>query len=864
MTHIARSTTSVASVYFLRLYSLIIALAVTGCSTHIVLDTPRVDIQQALNRDTPLDGQLEPTASGTRKIPPAHPVEIDLTHRNVDAMTLRGLDRLETQDHVAVHIGPSKPSLYVIDSREEADAALNLRGHLLDDPDKRIILGIHDSGVSGFFELADGSTHALAYSDNEQVAGIAGDEWMTDRLPPKALRERAHEPNEVAPVKGSMPIDIDLTVLTQLNPGDQTVMQFPGMGSTRVTMDRIDLNDETTTWVGHLTDYGQTYPVLMTYSPEAIEGSALTPRGEVVLTGGHAYNPQLLGLVNAKIDGENCAAAPAIPETASAQSTTAAATTTPLASAASTSPANTIDVLVYYSPDMETVYGSATAVATRVDALFAAANQAYGAGNLGYMLRRVGLKKIAVSETLSNDSVLSRLQASTGEFSTIRADRDASGADLVTVIRPLRAAEHASCGVAYVGGYGSSDIRQYMEYMTSVVGDGNDRNGARYYCDTMTLAHETGHNLGLMHDRTTVASQGGGSGVKPYAFGFAVPHAWGTIMSYTSPVQYRFSNPNDRTCPGSQACGVDAGASNSADNVLALSYSLPWVSAFRAANTTVQTKVTVSGLVTLDGKPVAGVSLIPSNAGVTCTSSGSTGIYTCQAASGTTFNLTPNLSLANGSKPTWTPAAASFTALATNATANFNGVSPKVTSLSVTGKIILDGKAQINASIKVSGSGATCGTTNSTGAFTCTASKGASFSLTPNISAPAGYRIAWTPPSITFTNLQASSATANFSGASSKLSRGITGVVSVLVNGARKPLSGASLKPSISGVSCGTTSSTGSYSCSTTAASSFTLVPSYAKPGYTFKWMPASIPGSGTIKADFIGSVTCPSTGCKL
>jgi len=927
-------------------------LALSGCGTPAPLAKDAQSLRQALVSGAPLDEQLEATAAGTPDAP--RPVtELDLS-RPADRAALLALSRLSVGDRLAVRHGAGAISVFVVDLRETSGDTLEVRGHLVNATDKAVVLGLGENGASGFFEMADGSVQALAYADAQQVSGLAGDDWLTDRLAPRALRARQPTPGEVAPVPGAMPVDIDLVALTGMQPGEATVMQFPGMGAARVTLERIDLGADSNTWVGHLADFGHDYPVLLTYSAEAIEGSALTPRGEVVLTDGHAYNPQLMGLVNAKLDGENCAFAHHIAESATAAATTTGNASAVPAAAAGTQATNSIDVLVYYSPDMETRYGSAAAVATRVDALFAAANQAYGAASLGYTLRRVGLKKVAVSETLANDSVLSRLQAGTGEFASMRSERDAAGADLVTMIRPLRAAQHGSCGVGYIGGYGGSDIRQYSDYMTSVVGDGSDRTGAAYYCDTMTLAHETGHNLGLMHDRATVASQGGGTGVKPYAFGYAVANTWGTIMSYTSPVQYRFSNPVDRTCPGNTACGVVSTATNSADNAQALGHSLPLVAAFRTGSSTATTQYTVSGLVTLDGKPISGVSLSASNAGVRCAASGSTGLYTCQAEKGLSFSLTPNLTLTGGGKPTWSPASASFSAIAANATAHFAGTSPKVTTFSISGKITLDGKAVAGSTPKVSGSGATCGASNSTGTYTCTANKGASFSLSPNVSAPAGYSVAWTPPSIAFSNLQAGSSTAHFSGKSTpikytvsgkimldgkavagstpkisgsgvtcgasnssgvyacsanagasftlspnvsaktgtrinwspeslaitklaaarstahftgtsvSLSRSITGVVTVNVNGTSKALAGASLKASIAGVTCSLTGSTGAYSCSTTATSSFTLVPSYAKTGHTFKWLPLTVPASGNVKANFGGAVTCPASGCKL
>lgn len=934
----------------------ILALAITGYGANNLLNAPQTRLLLSASKGGLPEFQIEPTSAGvrTQSLSSGSPNEIDLT-RAASRDILPRLEKLRQGDQITVRVGTTETAVYVIDLHHESDGVIEIRGHLLANTDKRLVLGITPEGASGFFELANGAVHALAYAEGIQIAGIAGDDWMTDRLQPQALRERIPGRNETPPVKGATPIDIDLPQLASLRTGEQTVMLFPGMGAARVTMERIDIGDETSTWVGHLADFGENYPVLVTYSADAVEGSALTPQGEIVLTAGYAYNPQQLGLRNARIEGENCAvAAQGIAESATAH---AAATTTPVTpnvAKAAAATANTIDVLVYYSPDMELLYGSATGVATRIDALFAAANQAYAAGNLGYTLRRVGLKKVTTADTTSNDSVLTRLQAGTGEFASVPAERNAAGADLVSVIRPLRASQHGSCGVAYVGGYGGSDINQFVNHMTSVISDGSDRNGTPYYCDTMTLAHETGHNLGLMHDRATSASQGGGTGVKPYAFGYSFSNTWGTIMSYTSPVQYRFSNPNDRTCPGNQACGVASSAANSADNVLALSYSLPLVSAFRPAGTASVQTFTVSGVVSLDGKAVAGASIAPSNASATCSTSGATGLYTCQAEKGSTFTITPSLSLTNGAKVTWSPANASFSAIAANATANFSGTSAKVSNLTVSGKIMLDAKPVANGAVKVTGSGASCSASNSAGAFTCSVTPGATFSLAPNIAAPTGVSVTWTPPSISYVKLMANNSSANFTGTSAalkytlsgiivldgkpvagstprlsgtgvtcgasnasgvfsctanagssitltpnvtaksgtrlawapasitynkiagnagnanftgtsiSLSRSITGKVSVTASGAVKPIVGATLKPSVSGVTCSTTNSTGAFSCTTTSTSTFTLQPMFTKAGYTFKWMAASIPGAGNANINFIGSVTCPATGCEL
>lgn len=821
-------------------------------------------LSTSLNAEVKIMTQVHAISGEVQALPSiaqtAASFSIDLSRTQTLDM-LKGLRNVRVGSQLNIRTSNHQSFTYKVDLLHASQDTLEIRAHFPADPDKKIVFGLNPEGVSGFLELPDGSIHALGYVDGNQIAGTAGDRWMTDKLAAHALQERKADANEMAPVKGALPVQIDLPLLTDMNAGDQTNMQLPGIGVARVVMDRLDMTQETSTWVGHLADFGDSYPVLITYSSDAIEGSALTPQGEVILSGGFAYNPQLSGLVNAKHEGENCAMAHAAGHIAEATASTGTGTTASSGTAASTG--KTLDVLVYYSPGMEAQFGSMTGVATRVDALIAAANQAYTAGKLGYTLRRVGLKKITTSDLTSNNDTLSRFYAGTGEFAAVKTERNALGADLVTLIRPLRTAQHVSCGVAYVGGYGGSNLAGYGDQMVSVVSDGKDINGSNTYCDTMTLAHETGHNLGLMHDRATVATQGGGTGVKPYAFGYAKSKTWGTIMSYTSPVQYRFSNPADSSCPGNVPCGVSSTLPTSADNVLALTYSLPIVSAFRNSGTTTETRYTVSGIVTLDGKAVAGASLTPSDASVSCNTSGSTGMYSCQAVKGTSFTLTPGLTLSNGAKVTWTPASVSINAIAANSTANFAGKS-SAASYTLSGKILLDGKPVSGTTVKVTGSGASCGASNSLGVFSCSVAPGSSITLTPNVAAPSGSKITWSPATASFTKLAANVSTANFSGVTSKLARSITGKVSVYANGVLKPLAGVSLKASVTGVTCGLTSSSGDFSCNASNMAAFTLLPSYTKTGYTFRWMGASLPANVNANINYIGSATCPNTGCKL
>jgi hypothetical protein len=158
-----------------------------------------------------------------------------------------------------------------------------------------------------------------------------------------------------------------------------------------------------------------------------------------------------------------------------------------------------------------------------------------------------------------------------------------------------------------------------------------------------------------------------------------VANRWGTIMSYTSPVMLRFSNPNDYNCGSSERCGLPETDAASADNVKALSLTMPQIAALQGS--VAPTTYNVTGAVTVNGVATSGITLSVSNvssssgtavpSSVACQASGSTGVYSCSAPAGYTFTLTPN-SPAN-SKVSWAPASTTIRGIGANQTANFTG-----------------------------------------------------------------------------------------------------------------------------------------------------------------------------------------------
>lgn len=699
-------------------------------------------------------------------------ISVDPHSLNV-AIDRNAIANLKVGQFVSIDIAGEGRFSYVVEQLINDADVLEIRGHLRDNPDREIALGLRPEGLSALIKTKE-RIYAIGYANRVQFVGEPGATWMAKELA-QQTPSMENKPTPIGgkpPVKGAQAIDLNLPFLASMTTGDRTVMQLPGLGYARVAFDEIRPGDGSSTWVGHLSDFGSSYKVILTYSPGGTVGTILTPAGEVNVTIGadgqqYSYNPTELGLTNGMQAGESCAALHEVGSGALIEGTSAAATTqttvatpstgvttVPVAKAG-TATGSIIDVLVYYTPGMLTAYSNLAGVTARVDALIALANQAYAAGKLPHQVRRVGLELLNVADTTSNSSLLKQMQTRSAPFTGMNAKRDGVGADLVTVLRPLYASVQTSCGIAYVSGANGGNVNLYGDYGLSVVSDGVDRSGAPYYCANSTFAHELGHNMGLMHDRATTAKQGGGTGAKPYAFGYVpLSGKWGTIMSYTSPYVVTFSNPLDASCNTNELCGASQTSANSADNVAALGYTMPIIGGFRA--TVAATDVfSVSGLITVNGVAVSGVTLAVGNVtggaatNVKCQASSTNGVYTCSAPRGYAFQITPGDKAPSGAGITWAPATAAFTAIASNQTRNFSGTSSDARYL-LTGIVTVNGAATAGVAMNVSGADAakvSCQATSRTGAYSCSAPAGSTFTVTPSMTVAAGSMLIWSPAS---------------------------------------------------------------------------------------------------------------------
>lgn len=169
-------------------------------------------------------------------------------------------------------------------------------------------------------------------------------------------------------------------------------------------------------------------------------------------------------------------------------------------------------------------------------------NAAYENSNVDIQLRLVGTLRHQIEGSSMGD-VLGKLRQQ--EF--VQQKRDELGADFVSQLH-----QTGRCGVGYVS------VNKWWAY--NVVGP---------TCGPLTLAHELGHNMGLMHSRR----QGDEGGARyRYGLGYGVDNYFGTIMSYywlfSGQRASKFSNPRI-DCVG-LPCGIPEGEPEEADASKAL------------------------------------------------------------------------------------------------------------------------------------------------------------------------------------------------------------------------------------------------------------------------------------------------------
>ncbi|MEN1940092.1 reprolysin-like metallopeptidase [Luteimonas sp. MJ246] len=267
------------------------------------------------------------------------------------------------------------------------------------------------------------------------------------------------------------------------------------------------------------------------------------------------------------------------------------------AQAAAAAAGTTVDLLLGYTPGFASMLGGASQAQTRLNHLVTVGNQTLANSDVAASFRLVGTLQVNYPDTGSNKTALEQLTGSTGSANVpvpaslqpLRAARETYGADLVSLVRRFRDAEHDGCGIAWLVGGGQVAITPgYEKFGYSAVSDSNGMgapdNG--HFCRDETLVHEIGHNMGSQHDDEAARDDDGelSYGRYPYSFGYKTTAAAGnfyTVMAYGDAGQTAwriFSNPQSTYC-GGRPCGV----ANQADNARSLRATVPLIAAFRAS-----------------------------------------------------------------------------------------------------------------------------------------------------------------------------------------------------------------------------------------------------------------------------------------
>lgn len=158
-----------------------------------------------------------------------------------------------------------------------------------------------------------------------------------------------------------------------------------------------------------------------------------------------------------------------------------------------------------------------------------------------------------------------------GDLSSLYGIRNARAIDTFVFIRRYHRINSGGCGIARIGGEGNLGVMDpAVEHVNGVVvlSDGIDFDGTGTACADVIMAHEIGHNMGLLHN---IEWSGGRLGVHDFSYGYQATCQFKTIQSYDSggsvvcadnnpPTRanelrlVRYSNPDQANCQD-QACG---------------------------------------------------------------------------------------------------------------------------------------------------------------------------------------------------------------------------------------------------------------------------------------------------------------------
>lgn len=291
-----------------------------------------------------------------------------------------------------------------------------------------------------------------------------------------------------------------------------------------------------------------------------------------------------------------------------------------------------INLLMAYSPSLVTLWGTESAARTRMVNLVEVANQAYGNSGTGVRFRIVGWRQVRAADATPQVQ-LDALRRDAGAFAGTAAQRIGNGAAMTVFVAPFNAVTSTTgtCGLAYVPAARAAGITAYRQQAPSLMFSSiNDGQHGRHYCESLTLAHELGHNLGAAHDKANSSF----AGVFDYSYGKGVSGQFGTVMSYIQPKVALFSSPQLSCTANKAPCGTSA--ENVVATVLQTKGTVAALGRASAVAVGADGSVQVAGWVLQpNGNPYTGggVKLVPTVSSVSC-SVGGTGLYNCRVPAG--------------------------------------------------------------------------------------------------------------------------------------------------------------------------------------------------------------------------------------
>lgn len=225
--------------------------------------------------------------------------------------------------------------------------------------------------------------------------------------------------------------------------------------------------------------------------------------------------------------------------------------------------ANTVDVIVVYTPEARAGAGGHNGIKAIAQAAVDAMNSAMVNSLVDTEIVLIYAGEVNYNDSNNSSTDLSWLQSST----EVEALKNQYGADMTGLLVNNMS---GSCGRGYVMRNPGPGFRDYAVQVTKVsCAVGN-----------LSFAHEFGHNMGLEHNPEN-SSATSTTASYPWSFGHYHSGSYRTVMSYSSPCTGGCSRRQYFSNPDVDYNGLPSGIDNERDNARTLGLTSPISAAFR-------------------------------------------------------------------------------------------------------------------------------------------------------------------------------------------------------------------------------------------------------------------------------------------